>query len=86
MATCQHGGGIFLGGESLCGDCFRRFYGMVLCPRGGEWVVPDKMNCAHWEASGKDPSVKACFWCRWYNDVRSGRTAGWERYAPVLPP
>ncbi|MBI4308172.1 MAG: hypothetical protein HY684_05135 [Chloroflexi bacterium] len=83
--VCEHGGGIELGGESLCGACFRRFYGMVLCPRGERWVVPDKLGCAHWEASGSNPDAKVCFWCRWYDDVRSGRTPGWEQYAPLLP-
>ena len=82
--VCDHGGGIFLGGENLCGNCFRRFYGMVLCPRGGKWVVPDGMGCAQWEPAGEDPGMKMCFWCRSYDDVRSGRTPGWERCAPSV--
>lgn len=70
MAACEHGGVIFLGGESLCGECYQKAIGAVYCPEGGQMALPDKFGCQRWQPADALPPLRWCFWCRGYNEVR----------------
>lgn len=67
---CEHGGGIALGGESLCWDCYQQAVGAVYCPGGERMAMPDKFGCDKWRPAEASAPMRWCYWCQDYRAAR----------------
>lgn len=77
MAACDHGGGIFLGGEALCWGCYQQAGSAVHCALAGDRVLPDRFGCQDWKAVDPAAPLRWCFWCQDY------QTARWPQAQPA---